>query len=158
MGILRKLAGFADENKNDISVANKMKQLKTTDGGDYKKQRHCNQCGSVISESDKFCGGCGEKITSNKKIVKTKAKKKGFAVASLVCGIIGGYPIFSVASIIAIVCGHIAFIKVKKNPNEYTGKKMAIAGLILGYLGLAIAIILGIMRGLLEVQLKGLTL
>ena len=80
-------------------------------------------------------------------------KKKGLAIASLVLSIIGGYPWASTASVIAVICGHIALYKIKKYPAVYTGKRMAIAGLILGYLGLILAIILGIMRGLIKNQL-----
>ena len=72
-------------------------------------------------------------------------KKKGLAIASLICAIIGGY--ISTVSIIAVVCGHLAIYKIKKYPNLYSGKGFAIAGLILGYLGLVIAIVLGILRG-----------
>jgi len=89
--------------------------------------------------------------TENQIDQKRNKKKKGLAIASLVCGIIGG--IFSTASIIAIICGHIALHKMKKDPNIYTGRGFAIAGLILGYLGLVLAITLGIMRGILKTKL-----
>jgi len=55
---------------------------------------------------------------------KINKKKKGLAIASLVCGIIGGT--FSTASIIAVICGHIALYKIKKDPNIYAGKGIAI--------------------------------
>ncbi|NQV00099.1 MAG: DUF4190 domain-containing protein [Parcubacteria group bacterium] len=84
---------------------------------------------------------------------KRNKKKKGLAIASLVLGIIGGYPWASTASIVAVICGHIALYKIKKDSNAYTGKGFAIAGLILGYLGLVIAIVLGIMRGILKNEL-----
>lgn len=80
-------------------------------------------------------------------------KKKGLAIASLVLSIIGGYPSASTASLIAVILGHIALYKIKKYPNVYTGKRLAIAGLILGYIGLILAIILGIMRGLVRNKL-----
>ena len=82
-------------------------------------------------------------------------KKKGLAIASLICGIIGGY--FSTVSIIAVICGHLALNKIKKEPNQYAGKGLAIAGLILGYLGLVIAIVLGILRGATNNILQNLT-
>ena len=75
------------------------------------------------------------------------------AIASLVLSIIGGYPWASTASIVTVICGHIALYKIKKDPNVYVGKGIAVAGLILGYLGLAIAIALGIMRGVLKNKL-----
>lgn len=71
----------------------------------------------------------------------------------MVLSIIGGYPWVSTASIIAVICGHIALYKIKKDPNVYAGKGMAIAGLILGYLGLVLAIVLGIMMGVLKNEL-----
>jgi hypothetical protein len=72
-------------------------------------------------------------------------KKKGLAIASLVFGIIGGY--YSTVSIVAIICGHIALNRIKKNSGLYSGKRLAISGLVLGYLGLAIALLLGFLRG-----------
>jgi len=80
-------------------------------------------------------------------------KKKSIAIASLIFGIIGGYPSLSTASIVAVVLGHVALVKIKKNPNVYSGKGMAIAGLILGYIGLLLAIALGVMRGLVKNEL-----
>lgn len=76
--------------------------------------------------------------------------KTGMSIASLVCGIIGG--VFSTASIPAIICGHIALFQIKKDPDAYGGKKMAIAGLVLGYIGFVLAIILGTMKGILWSQ------
>lgn len=80
-------------------------------------------------------------------------KKRGLAIASLVLSIIGGYPWASTASIIAVIFGHVALYKIKKDPNAYSGKGIAVAGLILGYLGIALAIALGIMRGVLKNEL-----
>ena len=79
-------------------------------------------------------------------------QKKGLAIASLICGIIGGWA--STASIPAVICGHIALVKIKKEPTAYGGRGMAIAGLVLGYIGLVLAVALGTMRGLLRVQLE----
>jgi hypothetical protein len=44
----------------------------------------------------------------------------------LCCGVFTGIP--------AIICGHISLLKVSRNPN-LQGKGMAIAGLVLGYVG-----------------------
>jgi len=92
-----------------------------------------------------------DEIKTEEQIEQKNKKKKGLAIASLVCGIIGGT--FSTASIIAVICGHIALHKIKKNPDIYAGRGIAIAGLILGYLGLVLAIALGIMRGALKTKL-----
>lgn len=83
-------------------------------------------------------------------------KRKGFAIASLVLGIIGGSPWAYTASIAAIIFGHLALSRIKNKPDIYSGWGLAIAGLILGYLGLLIAIILGIMNAFLLAKIRNL--
>lgn len=78
--------------------------------------------------------------------------KMGLAVASLVCGIIGGWA--STLSLPAVICGHMALNKISKDSTKYGGKGMAIAGLILGYLGIILSIALGTMRGWVNIQLR----
>lgn len=87
------------------------------------------------------------KFESTKEKNNKLSPKKGLAIASLVLSIIGGYPILSVASVSAIIFGHLALHKIKKDPNTYTGKGLAITGLVLGYFGLVIGIVLGVLRG-----------
>jgi len=82
---------------------------------------------------------------------QSSLKRKGLAVASLIFAIIGGYA--STVSIVAVVCGHLALHKIKKDPSTYAGRGFAISGLILGYLGLAIGLFLGIMRGTIRSKL-----
>ncbi|MCK9304426.1 MAG: DUF4190 domain-containing protein [Bacteroidales bacterium] len=81
-------------------------------------------------------------------------RKTGLALSSLICGILGGWA--STLSIPAVICGHMALSRANKEPDVYGGKGMAIAGLVLGYLGLVLAIILGTMRGILRVQLHNM--
>lgn len=69
--------------------------------------------------------------------------KKKLSKISLFCGIMGNAPAFWILSIVAIITGHIALYKIKKNPVIYTGKKLAIWGLIFGYIGLLTALLLG---------------
>jgi len=59
----------------------------------------------------------------------------GSAIASLVCGLIGMLSFFP-AAIMAVVCGHVARRQIARTGERGAG--MALAGLILGYLGLAI--------------------
>lgn len=64
------------------------------------------------------------------------------AIVSLVCGL-GGFLIGLPASIVAIVFGHIAYGRI--NRGEETGRGMALAGLILGYLltGISVLFLIG---------------
>ena len=77
--------------------------------------------------------------------------KTGLAIASLVCGIVGS--IFSITSIPAVICGHVALVQIKNNPVNYGGKGMAIAGLVLGYIAIVLGIVLGTLKGILWAQL-----
>ncbi len=58
----------------------------------------------------------------------------GKAVASLVCGL---FAWILPAAIAAIVTGHLALSEIKKSFGRLTGQGMAIAGLVLGYAGIA---------------------
>lgn len=55
----------------------------------------------------------------------------GKAIGSLICGIINVFPLF----IVAVILGHLALSDIKKSAGRLGGRGLAIAGLILGYLG-----------------------
>jgi len=83
---------------------------------------------------------------------------QGMAIAALICGIIAfvgccAWFISAPMALVAIVLGHIAISKVKADPQRYSGKGMARAGLVTGYLGLIGAIAFGFMWS----QLNGLS-
>lgn len=62
------------------------------------------------------------------------------AVISFICGLlglVGGLPSAGVINIVAIVMGHMARSQIRQNPNE-DGAGMALAGLIMAYIGLLI--------------------
>jgi len=71
-------------------------------------------------------------------------KNNTLAIVSLVLGILSLFFSFLTA-IPGIITGHMARSKAKKNPEQYDGKGMALAGLILSYLMLilVIAIVVG---------------
>jgi hypothetical protein len=57
----------------------------------------------------------------------------GLAVASMILGILW---ICYIGSVLAIIFGHVALSQIKKSGDTQGGKGMAIAGLVLGYLGI----------------------
>src|SRR3954468_5388178 len=62
-------------------------------------------------------------------------KKTGLSITSLVLGITSlGCLIFT--GVPAIITGHIARSRAKRQPNEYGGEGLPLAGLILGYLSI----------------------
>ncbi|MFP3580983.1 DUF4190 domain-containing protein [Arthrobacter sp. SIMBA_036] len=68
------------------------------------------------------------------------SQPKVLSIASMCCGIaiFVGFGFFILPQIAAVVLGHLAL---KREP---AGRGMAIAGLVMGYLGLALTVILGI--------------
>src|SRR5205823_14978879 len=58
----------------------------------------------------------------------------GLAIASMVLGIVW---VFWVGSLLAVIFGHVALSQIKRSVGTLGGRGMAIAGLVLGYLGLA---------------------
>ncbi|MBB3820306.1 hypothetical protein FHT03_001637 [Xanthomonas arboricola] len=59
------------------------------------------------------------------------------AIVSLVAGILGWTLIPFLGSICAIITGHLARAEIRRNPQGLEGDGLAIGGLILGWLALA---------------------
>ena len=89
---------------------------------------------------------------------KADKKSRGLAIVSLVFGLMGNASALSTLGIVGVVCGHLALHKIKKNPDKYTGKGLAIAGLILGYFGILTALAIGAYRGYVISQIQDLGL
>lgn len=62
------------------------------------------------------------------------AKTNGFAVASLVLGIVW---VYWIGSILAVIFGFVALNQIKQSNGAQGGRGMAIAGLVLGFVGIA---------------------
>lgn len=63
------------------------------------------------------------------------------AVWSLVLGVLSILCLGIVTGIPAIICGHSARSRIRKDPASASGDGMALAGLILGYLGTAVTVL-----------------
>lgn len=62
------------------------------------------------------------------------ARTSGWAIASLICPLLGG-------GILGVIFGHIALNEINRSGNMIQGRGMAIAGLIIGYIGIGLLII-----------------
>jgi type IV pilus assembly protein PilA len=94
----------------------------------------CNRCGQPLPENSQFCASCGEAVPMPPTIATAPPETSGMAIGSLVSGI---FSFFLPAAIAAIVLGHIARSNIRKGAGRLTGNGIALAGLILGYIGLA---------------------
>ncbi|MFJ4029920.1 DUF4190 domain-containing protein [Paenarthrobacter sp. NPDC089989] len=66
------------------------------------------------------------------------SQPKGLSIASMICGIatLVGFGFFILPQIAAVILGHLALNR------EPAGKGMAIAGLVMGYIGIAIGVLI----------------
>ena len=62
------------------------------------------------------------------------------AIVSLISGLLGWTLLPLIGSLVAIVAGHIARAETRRNPQTLEGDGMAVAGLVLGYAMVAIAV------------------
>ena len=63
------------------------------------------------------------------------------AIISLIGGILGWVGVLGIGPLVAIICGHMAKSEISKAAGRITGGGMATAGLILGYLNLALSVV-----------------
>ncbi|MBI4559871.1 MAG: DUF4190 domain-containing protein [Candidatus Hydrogenedentes bacterium] len=73
---------------------------------------------------------------------QTSGGTSGLAIASLVLGILTFLLCGPFAGIAAIICGHMALYRIKQSDALLPGKGMAVAGLIMGYTGTVLTILL----------------
>lgn len=71
-----------------------------------------------------------------------QTKTAGIAIWSLVLGILGLTCMGPIGAIPAIICGHVGISKIRKAAGTLTGQGMAIAGLVLGYVGLVFSFLI----------------
>ena len=63
------------------------------------------------------------------------------AIVSLISGILGWTVLPFLGSIVAIVCGHMARSEIRRSPQTQEGDGLAVAGLVMGYLVIALSIL-----------------
>jgi hypothetical protein len=74
----------------------------------------------------------------------TPRKSPALAVWSLVLGILSLTCFWLLAAIPAVICGHMAYGRIRRSAGALSGQGLALAGIITGYLSIAISIALSI--------------
>ncbi len=74
--------------------------------------------------------------------METIKKNSGLAVASLVLGILSVTCLGLLAGIPAIILGHIAHNRARRQPDQYGGSGLAIAGFVTGYASLLVTFVM----------------
>ncbi|MGH9486081.1 MAG: DUF4190 domain-containing protein [Terriglobales bacterium] len=107
-----------------------------------------------MAASAPACPHCGGQSAAPAAAAAAAAPRaNGFAIASLVLGILWlGWS----GSILAIVFGHIAHNQISNAGGRQSGRGMATAGLVLGYIGL-VTLIVVIALGILGSMIASIT-
>jgi len=63
------------------------------------------------------------------------AQTSGMAIASLICGL---FFVFPLTALVAVILGHISQSRIRQSGGQLKGSRLATAGLVLGYSGIAI--------------------
>ncbi len=68
------------------------------------------------------------------------APRKGLATSSLILGLLGSLCLGPIAGIPAVILGHLALRRARRDPAAHGGKGVAIAGLTLGYVSFVVGL------------------
>jgi hypothetical protein len=112
----------------------------------------CPRCARHNALSSNNCLGCGLPFTMEGTAGDSISGTNSWAVASLVLGIVtmAGGCVFGIPSILAIVFGLMALRTTHQATGQSSGQGLAIAGMILGAVGLIIGGLIwsGVIRGI----------
>ena len=105
----------------------------------------CPFCTQAVGDDFQFCPTCGTPLAVNPaaaaggipvRVLEAPvgSRTSGKAIGSLVCGIswFGG-----LGSVAALFLGYLALREIRRDPARVLGRGMAIAGIILGWIGVA---------------------
>jgi hypothetical protein len=96
--------------------------------------RYCQNCGALL-QGQRGAPLQPHDFKSANEPYSGPGGASGKAIGSLVCGLV---VVFFPLSIVAIILGHWALSEIRRSSGRLTGRRMAIAGLILGYSGISL--------------------
>jgi type IV pilus assembly protein PilA len=104
--------------------------------------RPCPYCAESIEDQARICPFCNTNLAAPNVPLGAapgSSGTSGKAIGSLVCGILF---FFLPSAIVAVVLGHLSLSDIRRSAGRLGGRGLAITGLVLGYLGLAVIPIL----------------
>ncbi len=68
----------------------------------------------------------------------------GFAIVSLICSIASWFLLPFIGGVLAVIFGHIARQEIRRSRGQKRGNGLLLAGLVIGYIHIAVAIVVGV--------------
>jgi hypothetical protein len=105
--------------------------------------KQCTNCQANLADFVPLCPYCGvaqplPQAATAQPAWGAPQQTSSKAVASLICGLI---LCFVPSSIAAVILGHLALADIKRSPGRMAGQGMAVAGLVMGYIGIVFSAI-----------------
>lgn len=99
----------------------------------------CPACAEDIKSAAQVCRYCGYDFTAglasnqSRQVAVTAPRTNGMAIASMVLGIVW---IYGIGAILALIFGYKARREIDGSGGSQTGRGMATAGIVLGWVGI----------------------
>ncbi|MGM0567823.1 MAG: DUF4190 domain-containing protein [Elusimicrobiota bacterium] len=97
----------------------------------------CPYCAEHISDSAAVCQYCDSNLKQETEGCKAP-ETCGNAIVSLVCSIVGIFACLFIASIFGVIFGRKAKREIMESGGALTGKELASAGIIIGWIGIGL--------------------
>ncbi len=100
----------------------------------------CPACAEEVKAAAAICRYCDfDFLAGMKSRTTVPTKNSGLAISSLILGILFMY---GIGSILALIFGYRARGEIDRSGGNLEGRGMATAGIVLGWIGLALAIVI----------------
>src|SRR5260370_2729631 len=96
----------------------------------------CPKCNSPLDGPSQVCPQCSRASVAGS--MNPSPTTDGKAVASVLLGVLSIVPLSIFAGVPAVVLGHLSRASVRRSQGRLKGSGLALTGLILGYLSLAL--------------------